>query len=87
MTFALAPTLDTEAATPLRASLLQAISSGTSVTLDGSAVERAGTACLQVLVAAKAAAEAEGLSFRLLEPSATLLDAARMAALDALFDC
>lgn len=86
MNLALPPILDTEAATPLRSALVQAIGNGEPLILDGSAVARIGMACLQVLAAAKMAAEAIGLPFWLCEPSAALAGAARMTALDALIE-
>jgi chemotaxis protein CheX len=84
MTIALAPVLDTEAASPLHLKLLGAIGSGEPLMLDGSAVERVGLACLQVLVASEGAAKLVGLPFWLSDPSPALLEATRMTALDAL---
>lgn len=45
--------------------------------IDGSDVERAGTPCLQVLVAGAVAARANGIDFRVLQPSRVLCEAVR----------
>lgn len=84
MTIALASILDTAAAGPLRAELRKAVDGGRPVVIDGSAVERTGQACLQVLVAAKAAADGAGLAFGIQEPSAALTEMATLAGLHSL---
>ena len=56
----LAGVLDAAAAAPLRASLLEL--RGHDLCLDAAAVERAGTFCLQVLLAAAASWKADGLA-------------------------
>lgn len=63
----LPPTLDPRAAQPLLDSLL-ALRAG-PVAVDASAVERAGTPCLQVLLAAAAAWKSDGMAFRIAAPS------------------
>ncbi len=81
MTIALASILDTAAAGPLRAELRKAVDGGRPIVIDGSGVERTGQACLQVLVAAQAAAVGAGLTFRIDEPSDKLADMAILAGL------
>jgi chemotaxis protein CheX len=76
--------LDTAAAGPLRFALCRAIEDGTPLTIDGSAVERVGLACLQVLAAARAAAAAAGVGFGIIRPSTPLADMAKLAGLGAL---
>jgi chemotaxis protein CheX len=80
----LAATLDTAAAGPLRQALRQAIERGAPVTLDGSGVERVGQACLQVLVAARAAAGERGVAFAIADPSPALDGMAALAGLSPL---
>ena len=82
----LAPSLDTAAATPLRAELLTRIEQRQPLLLDGSAVTRVGQACLQVLAGARAAAAAEGLPFAVADPSEPLRDMAATARLDAVLE-
>lgn len=73
------------AAEPLRAALVAAIDGGGALVLDGAAVERVSTACLQVLVAAARAAAAAGLAFRITDPTPVLSGAvADLALQDAL---
>ncbi len=84
MTIALPAVLDTPAATALRQTLRDAIAAGGSVTIDASAVERIGQACLQVLAAAEAAAEDAELEFRIVGASPVFADMATLAALDTL---
>ncbi|MEH3107108.1 MAG: STAS domain-containing protein [Sphingomonas fennica] len=64
--------LDTNAGGELRRRLRAAIGEGQSLVIDGSAVEQAGLACLQVLAAARIAADAAGLDFRIAAPSDSL---------------
>lgn len=78
---ALPAELDLGAAEPLRAALARAIDTGTALGIDGAAVERISTACLQVLLATARAAERGGLGFRILNPSQVLSDAVRDLAL------
>ncbi|MEP9400773.1 STAS domain-containing protein [Sphingomonas sp. VNH70] len=76
--------IDTAAAAPLRAMLLDAIAAGRPLLLDGSAVERIGQAGLQVLAAAQVTAAARGLLFRIADPAPALSDMATLAALPTL---
>jgi len=69
---ALAPILDLNAAEPLKAELLAR--RGADLTLDASAVERLGGLCLQVLLAAKAAWNADGVNLKLASPSDNFVD-------------
>lgn len=62
-------------AAPLRDMLVFDIGAGRPVRLDGSAVERVATVCLQILVAAAQAARRTGVEFRLERPSAALAEA------------
>ncbi|SFP72085.1 STAS domain-containing protein [Sphingomonas rubra] len=82
MTLSLAPVLDTAAAGPLRLALCEAVNRGEPLLLDGVAVERAGQACFQVLLAGQAAAGRAGLSFRIADPSPPLVELATLAGLD-----
>lgn len=78
---ALPAELGLAAAEPLRAALVRAIDAGAALTIDGAAVERISTACLQVLLAAARAAERGGMAFRIINPSQVLSDAVRDLAL------
>jgi chemotaxis protein CheX len=71
----LPPALDLTTADPLHAALLAGLSHDPALLVDGSEVERAGTACLQVLVAAARTAAGRGGSFALRNPSTALRDA------------
>ena len=84
MTLALAPVLDTPAAGLLRVALRQALEQGQPLLLDGSAVERAGQACLQVLAAGERSAQRPGLDFRVDHASPALAEMAALAGLGAL---
>ena len=68
----LAEALDMRAAGPL----LEAIRGrrGASLVLDGARVERLGGQCLQVILAARAAWEADGHGFEICNPSTALKD-------------
>lgn len=81
MTIALASILDTAAAGTLRAEVRKAVDRGQPIVIDASAVDRAGQACLQVLVAAEAAAAVAGVPFRLQAPSDAFTDMATLAGL------
>ena len=76
--------LVTAAAAPLRTALLDRLDRREAVLLEGGEVERVGLACLQVLAAAKAAADGEGLGFAIIEPSNPLREAATLAGVDRL---
>ncbi len=76
---ALPPVLDLTAAGPLASDLL--MRRGSPLVVDGSAVERLGAQCLQVLLAARATWAADGHSFTVEAPSDAL--AATLAALGA----
>lgn len=68
----LSPVLDLNAAAPLREQLLAL--RGGAVTLDGSAVERLGALCLQVLLAARKTWRDDGAEFRLTGASDALAE-------------
>ena len=68
--------LSLAAAAPLWAALHADFQRGRPIMLDGSAVEAVSTSCLQVLVAARKAAEARAHDFALTAPSPALADAA-----------
>jgi chemotaxis protein CheX len=78
--------LDTAAATPLRQELLARLALGQPILLDGSNVKRVGQACLQVLVAAHAAARAEGVAFDMVASSGILDEMVTLAGLDAVLE-
>ncbi len=59
--------LDLNAAGPLASQLLAR--RGSPLTVDGSAVERMGAQCLQVLLAARKTWELDGQAFELMAPS------------------
>jgi chemotaxis protein CheX len=63
----LAPILDLNAAGPLAEALTER--RGQALVLDGSAVQRLGGPCLQVLLSAKATWDADGQSLTLAAPS------------------
>ena len=75
VTEALPAMFDLLFASPLRDLMVFDLGAGQSVGLDGSAVERVSTLCLQLLVAAAHAAHRSGLEFRLERPSAALAEA------------
>lgn len=68
--------LDMPAATSLRAGLLSV--RGQAVELNGSAVTRLGSLCLQVLLSAARTWRADGLDFRIVSPSAALEEGFRL---------
>ncbi|NKC31268.1 STAS domain-containing protein [Roseomonas sp. BU-1] len=70
----LAASLDLTAAEPLCQALRVRLDDAT-LAIDGSAVERISTPCLQVLAAAHAGAVARGTAFRLHAPSEALRQA------------
>jgi chemotaxis protein CheX len=82
MAFVLPSRLDTAAAPPLRLALKKLIEQAQPVAIDGGAVEQVGQACLQVLLAARAAAAAEGLPFAVTGASAPFADTVALAAID-----
>lgn len=82
MAYVLPSRLDTAAAPPLRLALKKLIEQSQPLAIDGSAVEQAGQACLQVLVAARTAATQQGLPFTLTVASAPLADTVALAAID-----
>ncbi len=78
--------LDLVAAAPLRSEILAR--RGQPLDLDGSAVQRLGGLCLQVLLSARAAWTADNQPFRLLAPSQALSEAiSTLGAEPALSDC
>lgn len=74
----LASTLDLAAAKPLWAELNAARAQ--PLTIDASAVERLGGLCLQVLLAARRAWQADGVAFSITNPSQAFTDAVRLMA-------
>jgi chemotaxis protein CheX len=68
--------LDLTAAAPLAQSLLSR--RGVALTLDASRVQRVGTQCLQVLLAAAATWKEDGVVLRLTKPTAELLEGSRL---------
>ncbi len=80
---ALPPVMDLTAAGPLATEFLS--HRGTPLMVDGSAVERLGAQCLQVLLAARNAWAADGHAFSIESPSAALAETlAAMGAADLL---
>ncbi len=71
----LPPVLDTAAATPLAAALRVALAGGKPILVDASSVQRLGTACAQVLVAAAGAGQAAGLELSWKAPSESFVAA------------
>ena len=84
MTVALASTLDTAAAGPLRLALRQELQRGEALVLDGGAVERIGQACLQVLAAGQADAARSDIEFRIEPASPAFVEMALLAGLPSL---
>ncbi|MBB3692319.1 STAS domain-containing protein [Sphingomonas sp. BK580] len=82
MAYVLPPRLDTAAAPPLRVALKKLVEQAQPLAIDGSAVEQIGQACLQVLIAARTAAAAQGQPFALTAVSIPFADAAALAAVD-----
>ncbi len=72
----LPPVLGLTEAEPLAALLLSR--RGTPLILDGSAVERLGAQCLQVLLAARQTWETDGQPFRIETPSHAFTEAAHI---------
>ena len=70
---ALPAVLDLNAAGPLASQLLAR--RGSPLIVDGSAVERMGAQCLQVLLAARKTWESDGQAFELIAPSTALITA------------
>jgi len=71
----LPPVLDLRAAKPLQEGLRKVLAKGSPVLVDAGAVERLSTPCIQLLIAAVAAATREGISLTLLHPSDAFIDA------------
>jgi len=84
MSIALPSVLDTATASVLHSTFCDAIGRDEALLIDGSAVERVGQACLQVLAAATVQAQRSGFAFRIDEPSAPLAEMAKLAGLDSL---
>jgi len=84
--FPLPGRLDTAAAAPLRAALLERIERSVPLLFDGSRVEHAGLACLQLLASARATADARGLVFGVDAPSPELAAAVALAGLGDLLE-
>jgi len=82
----LPPLLDTSAAPALHVALSNLIGHGAPIVLDGSAVESAGLACLQLLTTARLSALRQGIEFTLVDPSSALCEMASLACLDSFLD-
>lgn len=63
------PEIDIPGAAALRISLLEGLSAGEAVVIDAAAVQRLGTAGVQVLLATARTANAAGTRFEIREPS------------------
>jgi chemotaxis protein CheX len=74
----LASTLDLAAAKPLWTELSAARTQ--PLKIDASSVERLGGLCLQVLIAARRAWQADGVAFAIENPSQAFTDAVRLMA-------
>lgn len=77
---ALAEVLDMKAASALAADLLAA--RGRNVALDGSAVQRLGAQCLQVMMSARATWDKEGASLQIINPSHDLIEGLELLGVD-----
>jgi anti-anti-sigma regulatory factor len=73
----LPPSLDLTRADALRSELLACLARGGPLQIDGSAVDRVSTACVQLLVAASVSVRERGGIFELAMPSAVLRHAIR----------
>ena len=73
--FALPPVLDLAAAPALLHALRHYVTGTEPVVLDGHAVERVSTPCLQILLATAMDAQSRAVAFRLREPTAALSNA------------
>ncbi len=78
----LSPVLDLLAAVPLCEELRTHLGSEDLLELDGSAVERVSTACLQIIVTASITARSQGAALRLVTPSPVLSQAIADLGLD-----
>ena len=78
----LASVLDLRAAAPLWSALSAA--RGQALCVDASAVERVGGLCLQLLLGAQAQWRAEGVSFKIENPSTGFVEAIKLAAAEEL---
>lgn len=74
--------LTTTAARPLAKTLLENVETRMPLSLDGSAVDLVGQACLQVLASAQKAAVARKLDFAIHDPSDALREGCALAGLD-----
>lgn len=74
--FRLPEVLDLTAAAPLAESFRSR--RGAALTVDASRVSRVGTQCLQVLLAAATTWKAEGVDFRLVNPTEEFLEGGRL---------
>ena len=84
-TVQLATVLDMKAASPLADELL--LARGSDLQVDGSAVQRIGAQCLQVLLAARQTWRADGATLVIVAPSEPLQNSvALLGATAALFD-
>ncbi len=79
-TIALAEVLDLKAATTLASELLAA--RGGDVALDGSAVQRLGAQCLQVIMSARATWDKEGVGLQIVNPSHDLIEGLELLGVD-----
>lgn len=74
--------LTTMAAGPLAKKLLESVETRMPLSLDGSAVESIGQACLQVLASARKTAVSRGIGFSIHEPSEALREGCALTGLD-----
>jgi chemotaxis protein CheX len=84
-TIQLAEVLDLKAASTLATDLLGA--RGSDVELDGSAVQRLGAQCLQVILSAHATWDKEGVSLQIVNPSRDLVEGLELLGVDPVRYC
>ena len=75
VTLALPEILEAHGAEDLHRQMLDKLSAGLPIKIDGNLVHRIATPCLQVIIAAARSAKSRQLSFEMNSPSAALLDA------------
>jgi chemotaxis protein CheX len=84
-TLPLAEVLDLKAASALATDLLAL--RGADVALDGSAVQRLGAQCLQVIMSARATWDKEGASLQIVNPSRDLIEGLELLGADPVRYC
>ncbi|MHB8284923.1 MAG: STAS domain-containing protein [Caulobacteraceae bacterium] len=85
LTIPLAEVLDLKAASVLASDLLAA--RGADVALDGSAVQRLGGQCLQVILSARATWDKEGARLKIINPSDDLVEGLELLGADPAHYC